>query len=217
MMKCIRKIVFIALGVSLPAWANASMSCRAPDDSFRQSVVKIHGDTGNVASGVVVAKGYLLTAAHVVVDAHKIEIEVPGRRVKAYVTMFDEVSDLALLSADTSGLKPLPLGFDVPEHDSPVWAVGYPLGGHQVATFGFFEGMFDGGLRTTADVQSGQSGGALVNCRNGRLEVVGVIRGYGAYQTASGVEKIEGFSISVTPEDISALLARFRARLHASR
>ena len=189
-----------------PVWAD----CFAPGTDITNSIVPISGDTGNLASGVVVSKGYVLTAAHVIAEANNITAKIQGIDHLAYLIFSDDVSDLALLKVNTGTLEPMLVAKTDPQRNAPVWAIGYPLGGALAANAGQYQGQFSRGLKTTADVKSGQSGGALIGCHGDRHVVYGVIRGFGAYQTASGIEPIEGFSIAVSPDDIWALFNDFR-------
>ncbi len=188
------------------AWA-VDMSCPAPGYSLLSSVVRVSGDDGSRASGVVIDKDKVATAAHVVSGAYSVFVQVNGVDYNAQIMRIDEELDLALLAVPTQDLKPIPVSRNMPVYWQPVWAVGFPLAQAQAATPGFFERVYNGGLQTTADVQSGQSGGALVSCEAGSHVVLGIVRGYGAYPNSSGgFDRLPDFSVSVTANDLSEFI-----------
>ena len=189
-------------------WTNIAqaveMGCHAPGYQLLRSVVRVTGDDGSRASGVVIAHNRIATAAHVVAASRTVYIEFGNAIYNAQLLRIDKERDLALLAAPTMDLWPIPVSSRLPIYWQPVWAVGYPLARDQVAEPGFFERYFNGGLQTTADVQSGQSGGALVSCEKGRHVVLGIIRGYGAYPDGKGgYDRLPGFSVSVAAADLS--------------
>lgn len=77
---------------------------------------------------VVHPDGYLLTAAHVVKDAVKVEVAIGGKRYEATVLRVDEKRDLALLQIKAKNLPALPLGnSNVVEVGEEVRAFGFSL------------------------------------------------------------------------------------------
>ncbi len=134
-----------------------------------------------LGSGVIVrADGYLLTNHHVVDGSVNIRVELSDRRTyTAKVVGSDPPSDLALLKVEASGLPVLALGdSDRVRVGDVVLAVGNPLGVGQTVTLGIIsakgrstglsDGSFEDFLQTDAPINTGNSGGALVNT-NGEL------------------------------------------------
>ncbi len=134
-----------------------------------------------LGSGVIVnADGYLLTNHHVVDGSADIRVELTDRRTySAKVVGSDPPSDLAVLKVDARGLPVLPLGdSDRVRVGDVVLAVGNPLGLGQTVTMGIIsakgrstglsDGSFEDFLQTDAPINTGNSGGALVNT-NGEL------------------------------------------------
>jgi Do/DeqQ family serine protease len=129
---------------------------------------------------VVSADGYILTNHHVIDGAQEIKIELnDNRTLVARVIGSDPPSDLALLKVDAQGLPVLPLGdSDAVRVGDIVLAVGNPMGVGQTVTMGIIsakgrstglsDGSFEDFLQTDAPINTGNSGGALVNT-NGEL------------------------------------------------
>ncbi len=126
--------------------------------------------------------GYIVTNAHVVSDAEKIQVKLSdGRRLDAKLIGQDDRVDLALIKIEASGLPVAMLGdsnrLRVGEF---VLAVGNPFGLEQTVSFGIVSRKgaplqvaapgFDF-IQTDAAVNPGNSGGPLVNMAG---EVVGV-------------------------------------------
>ena len=141
-------------------------------------------EEGALGSGVIVSPdGYILTNAHVVEGASRINVELTDRRsFVAKLVGADKPSDLAVLKIDANGLHSLPLG-DARQVrvGDVVLAVGNPLGVGQTVTMGIIsakgratggsDGSFEDFLQTDAPINQGNSGGALVNTRG---ELVGI-------------------------------------------
>jgi len=133
---------------------------------------------------VVRPDGWLLTAFHVVQNAHQIVVVCPGKEpIPVQVEASSSATDLAVLKAP---------GFVTPDYLSladprgtgigaKVFTVGYPAPDLLGADAKFTEGVISsvsgpGGdaifLQTTVPTQSGSSGGPLVNEQG---EVVGIL------------------------------------------
>ena len=164
-----------------------------PDDFFR----RFFGDRDlpqmprqpqrpqqGLGSGVIVrADGHILTNHHVVDGADTVTVELSDRRrLTAKVVGTDDPSDLALLKVDADGLQALTLAdSDAVEVGDIVLALGNPLGVGQTVTMGIVsakgratglgDGSFEDFIQTDAPINTGNSGGALVNTRG---ELVGI-------------------------------------------
>jgi len=134
-------------------------------------------------SGFIIRQdGYLVTNAHVVTDAERIQVKLAdGRRFEARLVGQDERVDLALIKIEATGLPVAVLGdsnrLRVGEF---VLALGHPFGLEQTVSFGIVSRRgaaletaapgFDF-IQTDAAVNPGNSGGPLLNMAG---EVVGV-------------------------------------------
>jgi len=134
-------------------------------------------------SGFIIRKdGYIVTNAHVVTDAERIQVKLSdGRRLDGKVIGQDDRVDLALVKIEATGLPVAMLGdsnrLRVGEF---VLAVGNPFGLEQTVSFGIVSRKgaplqvaapgFDF-IQTDAAVNPGNSGGPLVNMAG---EIVGV-------------------------------------------
>jgi S1-C subfamily serine protease len=95
------------------------------------SVVRILGTAcglGVEGSGWVYARGYVVTAAHVVAGERDTSIVTPtGRRLRAVAVVFDRRNDIAVLRV--AGLHARPLPLVDPKPGLPVAILGYPENG----------------------------------------------------------------------------------------
>jgi serine protease Do len=138
-----------------------------------------------LGSGVIVSTdGYILTNNHVIDNATKISVELSDRRiVDGKLIGADPASDLAVVKIDQRGLPVLSMGdSNVMRVGDVVLAVGNPLGVGQTVTMGIVsakgratggtgDGSYEDFLQTDAAINSGNSGGALVNTAG---ELVGI-------------------------------------------
>jgi S1-C subfamily serine protease len=156
-------------------------------------------------TGVVMdAKGYVLTAHHVVHEATEIFVrDRNGRDYPATIQGYDEAADLALLAIDAPGLifQPARLGHSATARvGETVVAVGSPFGLSQTATSGILSAkgrtqvVADNVvplLQTDAPINPGSSGGALINVRG---ELIGLVN---AILTRSGHNQGIGFAVPI--------------------
>lgn len=137
-----------------------------------------------LGSGVIIDadKGYVVTNFHVVNNADEIQVTLhDGRQLKATVVGKDEQSDIALLSIEADNLTAIAqANSDGLRVGDFVVAIGNPFGLGQTVTSGIISALGRSGLnienyenfiQTDAAINSGNSGGALVNLRG---ELVGI-------------------------------------------
>jgi serine protease Do len=137
----------------------------------------------SAGSGFLIREdGYLVTNAHVVSDAERIQVRLhDGRRLDARLVGLDERVDLALLKVEATGLPVAVLGDSNRTRVGEfVLALGHPFGLEQTVSFGIVSRKgapiqvaspgFEF-IQTDAAVNPGNSGGPLVNMAG---EVVGV-------------------------------------------
>ena len=176
------------------------------------SVVSISCTTDNgssTGSGVVVSEnGYLVTNSHVIDGARSIQVLFhDGSTHSAAVVGADKFSDLAVLYVDSTDLVPAQFGDDTALRvgDSVV-AIGDPLGVELRGTMtngivsAINRDIRTGGrtmtlIQTNAALNSGNSGGPLINCYG---QVVGInTMKIGDNMSTAGVEGL-GFAIPST-------------------
>ncbi|MDX1676788.1 Do family serine endopeptidase [Arsukibacterium sp.] len=137
-----------------------------------------------LGSGVIIdaAKGYIVTNNHVVQDADKIQIKLKdGRSFAAKKLGADPQSDIALLQIEAKNLVQIPLAdSDKLRVGDYAIAVGNPFGLEQTVTSGIVSSLgrsglnmdgFEDFIQTDAAINSGNSGGALLNLRG---ELIGI-------------------------------------------
>ena len=137
-----------------------------------------------LGSGVIITNdGYILTNNHVIDNATKINVELSDRRtVEGKLIGADPASDLAVVKIDEKSLPVVPVGdSNAMRVGDVVLAVGNPLGVGQTVTMGIVsakgratglgDGSYEDFLQTDAAINSGNSGGALVNAKG---ELIGI-------------------------------------------
>ena len=146
-------------------------------------------------SGVVIAKGYVLTNYHVVEDAHSLKVSVDNDEENLYdatVVASDANKDVAVLYAPDLPLEPVALG-DSDEMELGDWCflVGNAIGFTKTVTHGIVSGVdreiasdnterdrfgkvnkvVNTMIQTDAAINSGNSGGGMFNLAG---ELVGI-------------------------------------------
>ncbi len=149
-----------------------SITCRSKDGTA--------SGTGVVLSD----KGYIVTNAHVVEDAEAVKVLLTcGETMAAAVVGTDTVTDLAVLYVESNQLKPAEFGNSaVMRVGDAVVAIGDPLGSELRGTMtdgivsAINRKITSGGrtmtlIQTNAALNSGNSGGPLLNCYG---QVIGI-------------------------------------------
>lgn len=168
-------------------------------------------------SGVIITTdGYILTNNHVVQDAERIMVTLNDRReLPATLVGNDPATDLAVIKIDADGLKYLPFGnSDRVRVGEPVLAIGNPFNLTSTVTSGIIsakarnmhiidnprsnETPLESFLQTDAAVNSGNSGGALVNAQ---AQLIGIVTAI-----ASGNGNYIGYSFAI-PSNIAVKVA----------
>ncbi|AVQ00113.1 peptidase S1 [Ahniella affigens] len=162
----------------------------------------------SLGSGVIMsADGYLLTNFHVISNASNILVGLfDGRVTSAKLIGADRETDLAVLKIDGSQLPTV----KVAESDNQavgdvVLAIGNPYGIGQTVTLGIISAQgrnqlslsrFEDFIQTDAAINSGNSGGALVNARG---ELVGI--------NTAQFGQAQGISFAIPAEAAKRVLA----------
>ena len=182
-----------------------------PPDEDNQGVASEPQLERSSGSGVIVdADGYIVTNAHVVENATRVEVELPldggpgrsilkrrGRTVGAQVVAIDHETDIAVVKVDAHGLPPLQFGdSDALRSGQIVLAFGSPLGLESSVSMGVVSAVARQltpddpmiYIQTDATINPGNSGGALVDTA-GRLVGINTL----IYSQSGGSEGI-GFA-----------------------
>ncbi len=133
-------------------------------------------------SGVIISTdGYIVTNNHVVQDADEIDVKLNDKReFKARIIGTDKTTDLALIKIEAEGLPAIPIGdSDKLKIGEWVLAVGNPFNLTSTVTAGIVSAKsrslnandVESFIQTDAAINSGNSGGALVNAKG---ELVGI-------------------------------------------
>ena len=178
-----------------------------------QSIVSIWGDAGtsySYGTGVVLsADGYIITNAHVIEGCSQVEVVLQDDRIlDALLVGMDLPTDLAVLKVEGEDLQPAVFGdSDQLRVGDPAVAIGNPLGQELRGT------MTDGIvsainrdlnlsgrqmtlIQTNAALNSGNSGGPLINCYG---QVIGInTMKMSSYSSTSATVEGLGFAIPIT-------------------
>lgn len=168
-------------------------------------------------SGVIITSdGYILTNNHVVQDAERISVTLNDRReLPARLVGNDPATDLAVIKIEADGLTYIPFGnSDQVKVGEPVLAIGNPFNLTSTVTSGIIsakarnmhiidnprsnETPLESFLQTDAAVNSGNSGGALVNSQ---AQLIGIVTAI-----ASGNGNYIGYSFAI-PSNLAVKVA----------
>ncbi len=169
------------------------------------------------ASGVIIsASGDILTNAHVVDTAARVEVSTPaGQHYTATVVGLDKIRDLAVIRVQPTDALPAAVLGNADSNPAGSWvmAVGFAFGGeldpalrydpsvttgvvsaiHRDVDTGGPEGTLTDVIQTDAAINPGNSGGPLVNSRG---EVIGINEGIFTTDEAAGNIGV-GFAIPI--------------------
>ena len=169
-------------------------------------------------SGVIITSdGYILTNNHVVQDAERITVTLNDRReMSARLVGNDPATDLAVIKVEAECLTYIPFGnSDKVRIGEPVLAIGNPFNLTSTVTSGIIsakarnmhiidnprtnESPLESFLQTDAAVNSGNSGGALVNSN---AELIGIVTAIASGNSGNYI----GYSFAI-PSNIALKMA----------
>lgn len=173
--------------VNINVAGNREVRQRLPDafqQFFGQNELRREQPFRGLGSGVIIdaSKGYVVTNSHVINQASEIQVTLTdGRTFEAKKIGEDPDSDIALLQIKADNLTAIKIADsdNLRVGDFTV-AIGNPFGLGQTVTSGIVSALGRGGLniekyedfiQTDAAINSGNSGGALVNLRG---ELIGI-------------------------------------------
>ena len=215
-------VLAAAVAAALPALAKANTGPAGANDPLN-AVVKLEFTTtkpdifcpwanrtdGGTGSGVVIARGRILTCAHCVTDACYIRVRKHNEDMLYHGTVqfVDNDADLALVRVEDpafmEGITPMEIG-ETPHVQDDVLAVGYPRGGEDISyTRGIVSRIEDIryahgwtyllAIQVDAAINPGNSGGPVLDIKSGKIAGI-------AFQ---GLGKEEGESLGyIIPTDI---------------
>ncbi len=204
-----RNTLFVVAAVLFTSQSAAyAANCGWPEQDALESVVRVMSDDGSHASGVVVGPNRVLTAAHAIDEHFQSYVLIGVDRNIASIALIDRDKDLAILQVETGHIRPIELGHENLDASAKVWAVGFPRAESKTTSTGSFKvkAETDGALHTTAPIDSGQSGGGLISCEEGKHVLAGMLRGFAAYVSGDSYVKIKNHSVSVATADIRSFI-----------
>ena len=164
-------------------------------------------------SGVIYSSnGYIITNYHVVQGAQRVTVLHDGEEIDAAVIGYDEVQDIALLKVERENLPAASMGDSSKVRTGEFSiAIGSPLGDELAGTVTFgmisfanrtleIDGALVNMIQTDAAINSGNSGGALMNV-NG--EVIGINSRKQSGFSGNGAT-IEGIGFAIPINEVRA-------------
>jgi serine protease Do len=151
-----------------------------------------------LGAGVILEEdGYIITNAHVVKHALDIRVKLhDGRSVKASLVGMDDLTDVAVIKVELSGLKPMRVGnSDWLQLGEQVWALGNPFNFNSSVSRGIISGKnrspqftnnYEDFIQSDVVLNPGNSGGALINSRGEMIGInTAILSGSGSFQGMS--------------------------------
>jgi serine protease DegS len=163
------------------------------------SASEVHLGSGVIAS----SEGYILTNNHVIENAERIQVGLAdGRSAPASLVGTDPATDLAVIKIELNNLIPakVPTNLDSRVGDL-VFAIGNPHGLGQSVSMGIISGKernrlglntFESFIQTDAAINSGNSGGALINTQG---ELVGINTAH--FYNSSTSSRSQGIGLAI--------------------
>ena len=170
---------------------------------------EVHLGSGVIAS----AEGHIITNNHVIEDSKRILVGLAdGRSAEATLVGTDPATDLAVIKIELVNLTPakVPANLDSRVGDL-VFAIGNPHGLGQSVSMGIISGKernrlglntFESFIQTDAAINSGNSGGALINAQG---ELVGINTAH--FYNSSTSSRSQGIGLAI-PINIASEVLR---------
>ncbi len=214
-----------------PAVVEVHVTAFGPLEDRQSDQTALVGRQSKLGSGVIVdPQGYIITNAHVVSNARKIEVvltplspdaeqsELERATYTANVVGVHKDTDLALLKIDATGLPYLPIDPNHPIHQGQlVLALGSPEGFSNSVTMGVVSAVDRQAdprlpmvfIQTDAPINRGNSGGPLI-------DVDGFVLGINTFILTEGGGS-EGLGFAIPARVVSFVFDRLRRFGHVDR
>lgn len=204
-------------GTTLPlTGAGEALTPQAIYEKLSPSIVgiRVTVDLGyNLGTGVIMSEdGYIITNAHVIAGGKSVDVLfADDSRRGAFLVGYDSEYDLAVLKVQATGLPVAEFGdSDTLLVGDPAWAIGNPLGEELrgtmtdgiVSAINRDVGAENGQMtliQTTAALNSGNSGGALINAAG---QVIGITN----MKMMSDEETIEGLGFAIPTRSVKLVV-----------
>lgn len=191
--------------VNINVYANTASQSISPFGVIPGTQGQTELQQTSLGSGVVLsADGYILTNNHVVDGADALEVVAEGETYEAKIIGTDPSSDLAVIKVDGATLKPIEIGNSADLVVGEwVMAAGSPFGMEQSVSTGIVSAVnrsyadeesgaiYTNMIQTDAAINSGNSGGALVDAEGKLIGINTLI------MSTSGTSSGVGFAIPV--------------------
>lgn len=191
--------------VNINVYANTASQSFSPFGAIPGTQAQTELQQTSLGSGVVLsADGYILTNNHVVDGADALEVVAEGETYEAKLIGTDPSSDLAVIKVDGATLKPIEIGNSADLVVGEwVMAAGSPFGMEQSVSTGIVSAVnrsyadeesgaiYTNMIQTDAAINSGNSGGALVDAEGKLIGINTLI------MSTSGTSSGVGFAIPV--------------------
>lgn len=191
--------------VNINVYANTSQQSMSPFGMLGGQSATQELQQTSLGSGVVLTEdGYILTNNHVVDGADALEVVAEGETYEAKIVGTDPSSDLAVIKVDGATLKPIEIGNSAElKVGEWVMAAGSPFGMEQSVSTGIVSAVnrsyadsqsgaiYTNMIQTDAAINSGNSGGALVDAEGKLIGINTLI------MSTSGTSSGVGFAIPV--------------------
>lgn len=191
--------------VNINVYANTASQSFSPFGAIPGTQAQTELQQTSLGSGVVLsADGYILTNNHVVDGADALEVVAEGETYEAKIIGTDPSSDLAVIKVDGATLKPIEIGNSADLVVGEwVMAAGSPFGMEQSVSTGIVSAVnrsyadeesgaiYTNMIQTDAAINSGNSGGALVDAEGKLIGINTLI------MSTSGTSSGVGFAIPV--------------------
>lgn len=181
-----------------------------------RTTVLVETEDGGHGTGTIIADGFILTANHVTKNAKTITITYDdGSKATATVAWNeDKGNDVAMLRADTHGIKPAKMSCDAPKAATPVFSYGYPLYGKKVFSFGYIASEVEldpadssaGSTILDMTLAPGNSGGGIWNDRGYLVGIADAVLIAPFGNSAS----LSGYSVEINSKTICDLMAKHK-------
>lgn len=177
--------ILFGLAASLVTMTNPSLTVEqaAAASTVRVNVGKGHG------TGVVIAKGVVITAKHVVENAPEVKVVLDNGVEKPGTVLWvgSGRNDVALVAAATDDVEPMPVNCARTKAGMPVFTYGYPMTLSRITTWGRVatdvpftgEDMLLDAIALNLVVAPGNSGGGVFDAYGLR----GIVVAIPAFQT----------------------------------
>jgi len=211
------KILFLVSVILITSLCAVTLAhadeCTYPTQNDLSAVVKVFTGAGASGTGTYVNEHQLVTSAHILPENSTRMVASTSDGSHLFIRTLDPYLDVAIFDVypaytkgkgHPAGITPIKMNSQVMESGEDLYVAGYVRDQENLTVSKGYTLVAHGPrLYMSAPVVGGQSGGPVLSCIDGELQLVGIVKGYLGVDMGTHYERFNNATTAVPTEFIN--------------